>query len=239
MINSLHNTLHRERSGELNRGLSRRQDLSLSRGRNLDISRVLNRYLAVLVLLFTGALGLTGCVTVTDNAAQPLRTTVVMSGDLSELPPTAMTYTWHPKFQKIITDKRLEPQQVLQHMQDVLKQTLQNKGYRWVEDPQLADFQVGFGVAMGTEMSDEQILAVTGLVAGLSTEGVNTKKYDKGTVVIALFKPTKIKGGGDEPIWRVLAQGFGNIKKMDELTENFDSLIASMVANMPSVNVAP
>ncbi|MGL6010143.1 MAG: DUF4136 domain-containing protein, partial [Shewanella oncorhynchi] len=72
---------------------------------------------------------------------------------------------------------------------------------------------------------------------GLSTDGVNTQKYDKGTVVIALFKPTKIQGV-DEPIWRVLAQGFGNIKKMDELTENFDSLIASMLANMPSVNVA-
>ncbi|MCU8042696.1 hypothetical protein L5M40_06360 [Shewanella sp. SM68] len=56
--------------------------------------------------------------------------------------------------------------------------------------------------------------------------------------MIALFKPTKIQGV-DEPIWRVLAQGFGNIKKMDELTENFDSLIASMLANMPSVNVAP
>jgi hypothetical protein len=161
-----------------------------------------------------------------------------MSGDLSELPSTAMTFTWHPKFQKIITDKRLDSQLVLQHMQAVLKQTLQSKGYRWIEDPLLADFQVGFGVAMGTEMSDEQILAVTGLVAGLSTDGVNTRKYDKGTVVIALFKPTKIQGV-DEPIWRVLAQGFGNIKKMDELTENFDSLIASMLANMPSVNVAP
>ncbi|MCU8006689.1 DUF4136 domain-containing protein [Shewanella sp. SM87] len=192
----------------------------------------------MLILLFSSVLGLTGCVTVTDNAAQPLRTTIVMSGDLSELPSMAMTFTWHPKFQKIITDKRLDQQPVLQHMQAVLKQTLQSKGYRWVEDPLLADFQVGFGVAMGTEMSDEQILAVTGLVAGLSTDGVNTQKYDKGTVVIALFKPTKIQGV-DEPIWRVLAQGFGNIKKMDELTENFDSLIASMLANMPSVNVAP
>ena len=222
-------SLHSELSGVLNRQLSRVPCWAPD--------RVLSRYLRVLILLFSSVLGLTGCVTVTDNAAQPLRTTIVMSGDLSELPSTAMTFTWHPKFQKIITDKRLDPQPVLQHMQAVLKQTLQSKGYRWVEDPLLADFQVGFGVAMGTEMSDEQILAVTGLVAGLSTDGVNTQKYDKGTVVIALFKPTKIQGV-DEPIWRVLAQGFGNIKKMDELTENFDGLIASMLANMPSVNVA-
>ncbi|MFA7311210.1 MAG: DUF4136 domain-containing protein [Shewanella sp.] len=223
-------SLHSELSGVLNR--------QFSRVPCWVPDRVLSRYLRVLILLFSSVLGLTGCVTVTDNAAQPLRTTIVMSGDLSELPSTAMTFTWHPKFQKIITDKRLDSQLVLQHMQAVLKQTLQSKGYRWIEDPLLADFQVGFGVAMGTEMSDEQILAVTGLVAGLSTDGVNTRKYDKGTVVIALFKPTKIQGV-DEPIWRVLAQGFGNIKKMDELTENFDSLIASMLANMPSVNVAP
>lgn len=223
-------SLHSELSGVLNR--------QFSRVPCWVPDRVLSRYLRVLILLFSSVLGLTGCVTVTDNAAQPLRTTIVMSGDLSELPSTAMTFTWHPKFQKIITDKRLDSQPVLQHMQAVLKQTLQSKGYRWIEDPLLADFQVGFGVAMGTEMSDEQILAVTGLVAGLSTDGVNTRKYDKGTVVIALFKPTKIQGV-DEPIWRVLAQGFGNIKKMDELTENFDSLIASMLANMPSVNVAP
>ena len=222
-------SLHSELSGVLNR--------QFSRVPCWVPDRVLSRYLRVLILLFSSVLGLTGCVTVTDNAAQPLRTTIVMSGDLSELPSTAMTFTWHPKFQKIITDKRLDSQLVLQHMQAVLKQTLQSKGYRWIEDPLLADFQVGFGVAMGTEMSDEQILAVTGLVAGLSTDGVNTRKYDKGTVVIALFKPTKIQGV-DEPIWRVLAQGFGNIKKMDELTENFDSLIASMLANMPSVNVA-
>lgn len=223
-------SLHSELSGVLNRQLSRVPCWAPD--------RVLSRYLRVLILLFSSVLGLTGCVTVTDNAAQPLRTTIVMSGDLSELPSTAMTFTWHPKFQKIITDKRLDSQPVLQHMQAVLKQTLQSKGYRWVEDPLLADFQVGFGVAMGTEMSDEQILAVTGLVAGLSTDGVNTQKYDKGTVVIALFKPTKIQGV-DEPIWRVLAQGFGNIKKMDELTENFDSLITSMLVNMPSVNMAP
>ncbi|MGI2065155.1 DUF4136 domain-containing protein [Shewanella sp. MF08487] len=202
------------------------------------IDSLLNRCLRMLALSFMAITSLTGCVTVENNAAQPLRTTIVMAGDLSGLSTSATTFSWHPELHRIITDKRLDPQQVSQHMQDVLKQTLQAKGYRFVEDPQLADFQVGFGVAMGTEMSDAQILAVAGLVAGLSTEGVNTQKYDKGTVLIALFKPIGVQGGNDL-IWRVLAQGFGNVEKIDELTTNFDSLIDSMLTNLPLVNVTP
>ncbi|MGI2095664.1 DUF4136 domain-containing protein [Shewanella glacialipiscicola] len=202
------------------------------------IDSLLNRYLRMLILSFMAIASLAGCVTVEDNAAQPLRTTIVMAGDLSGLSTSATTFSWHPELHRIITDKRLDPQQVSQHMQNVLKQTLQAKGYRFVEDPQLADFQVGFGVAMGTEMSDAQILAVAGLVAGLSTEGVNTQKYDKGTVLIALFKPIGVQGGNDL-IWRVLAQGFGNVEKIDELTTNFDSLIDSMLTNLPLVNVTP
>ncbi|PTA50663.1 hypothetical protein C9I43_09205 [Shewanella morhuae] len=202
------------------------------------INSLLNRYLRMLILSFMAIASLAGCVTVEDNAAQPLRTTIVMAGDLSGLSTSATTFSWHPELHRIITDKRLDPQQVSQHMQDVLKRTLQAKGYRFVEDPQLADFQVGFGVAMGTKMSDAQILAVAGLVAGLSTEGVNTQKYDKGTVLIALFKPIGVQGGNDL-VWRVLAQGFGNVEKIDELTTNFDSLIDSMLTNLPLVNVTP
>ena len=202
------------------------------------IDSLLNRYLRMLILSFMAIASLAGCVTVEDNAAQPLRTTIVMAGDLSGLSTSATTFSWHPELHRIITDKRLDPQQVSQHMQDVLKRTLQAKGYRFVEDPQLADFQVGFGVAMGTEMSDAQILAVAGLVAGLSTEGVNPQKYDKGTVLIALFKPIGVQGGNDL-VWRVLAQGFGNVEKIDELTTNFDSLIDSMLTNLPLVNVTP
>jgi len=132
----------------------------------------------VLTIVSLSLLGLTACVSVNDDS-QALRTTVVTSGDLSQLPPSAMTYSWHPTLQKIFVDRRLDQQQVLQHMQDTLKKVLLTKGYRWVEDPQLADFQVGFGIAMGTQMSDEQILAAAGLVPGLSNQGVDLKKYDK------------------------------------------------------------
>ncbi|QDZ91582.1 DUF4136 domain-containing protein [Shewanella decolorationis] len=188
----------------------------------------------VMTLLTFGLVGLTACVTVEDS--QALRTTVVTSGDLSQLPPSAMTYTWHPTLQKIFVDRRLDKQQVLQHMQDTLKKVLLTKGFRWVEDPQLADFQVGFGVAMGTQMSDEQILATAGLVPGLSNQGVDPKKYDKGSVLISFFKPTGIAGQPYEIIWRVLAQGFANIKDMDEVRARFDGLIEEMLLSLPATH---
>jgi len=188
----------------------------------------------VMTLLTFGLVGLTACVTVEDS--QPLRTTVVTSGDLSQLPPSAMTYTWHPTLQKIFVDRRLDKQQVLQHMQDTLKKVLLTKGFRWVEDPQLADFQVGFGIAMGTQMSDEQILATAGLVPGLSNQGVDPKKYDKGSVLISFFKPTGIAGQPYEIVWRVLAQGFANIKDMDEVRARFDGLIEEMLLSLPATH---
>lgn len=188
------------------------------------------RWLLPLVML--SLLGITACVSVNDDS-QTLRTTMVTSGDLSQLPPGAMTYTWHPTVQKIFVDDRLNQQQVLQYMQETLKKILLTKGYRWVEDPQLADFQVGFGVVMGTQISDEQILAVAGLVPGLSNQGVDLKKYDKGSVLISFFKPTGIAGQPYEMVWRVLAQGFANIKDMDEVRARFNMLIDEMLSSLP------
>lgn len=186
----------------------------------------------LLTLLTISLAALMACVSMDDDS-QALRTTIVTSGDLSQLPPSAMTYTWHSTLQKIFVDRRLDKQQVQQHMQDTLKKVLQTKGYRWVEDPQLADFQVGFGVAMGTQMSDEQILAAAGLVPGLSNQGVDPKKYDKGSVLISFFKPTEIAGQPSEIVWRVLAQGFANIKDMDEVKTRFDGLIDEMLLSLP------
>jgi len=193
------------------------------------LSQIIRRLLTIVML---SMLGLTACVSVNDES-QVLRTTMVTSGDLSQLPPRAMTYTWHPTVQKIFVDDRLNQQQVLQHMQETLKKVLLTKGYRWVEDPLLADFQVGFGVVMGTQISDEQILAVAGLVPGLSNQGVDPKKYDKGSVLISFFKPTGIVGQPYEMVWRVLAQGFANIKDMDEVRARFDVLIDEMLSSLP------
>ena len=95
---------------------------------------------------------------------------------------------------------------------------------------------MGFGIAMGTQMSDEQILAAAGLVPGLSNQGVDLKKYDKGSVLISFFKPTGIAGQPYEMVWRVLGQGFANIKDMDEVKARFDSSIEEMLLSLPATH---
>ncbi|MGL5360090.1 MAG: DUF4136 domain-containing protein [Shewanella sp.] len=216
----------------MGRALSRLGPLLLG-VRNTPAS--LGQKLRAVNLVGTGLLSLMlcACSSVSQDASQALRTTVVISGDLSQLPATVLTYSWHPQLQKVKVDKRLDQQEVLKHVQKVLQHTLQTKGYRWVEDAELADFQVGFGVALGTEMTDAQILAAAGLVPGLSTQGVNLKQYDKGSIFIGFFKPTGIPPQPAQLVWRVLAQGFANIGQMDELTARFDDLIAEMLLTLP------
>jgi len=70
------------------------------------LSQIIRRLLTIVML---SMLGLTACVSVNDES-QVLRTTMVTSGDLSQLPPRAMTYTWHPTVQKIfnICKRRLK-----------------------------------------------------------------------------------------------------------------------------------
>ncbi len=200
------------------------------------------KYRLALSAMLLGLIGFTACVSDSDRE---LRTTVVLSGDLSQLPVSAMTYAWHPKLQKVFVDD-LNEKMVAQQMQDTLKKVLLTKGFRWVQDPQLADFQVGYGIALGKAMSDEQILAAVGLVPGLSAEGVDPKKYTKGSVLIGFFKATDLKAqrfaGSDESstaeFWRVLAQGFANMNDKDELKAGFDALVEDMLLSIPATHAA-
>lgn len=191
------------------------------------------------ILLFISTLGLSGCVTVEEDLAQPMRTTVVMSGDIGELPPQAKTYSWHPQLQKVFTDTRLPSESVLTYMQTRLQQQLQAKGYHYVDNANAADFLMGFGVSIGSTakgtapLSDAQILASAGLVAGLSTQGVDTQEYDKGSVLVAVFKPNPLNEVSEQLIWRVLAQGFADIDDKNQLKERFDGLIDEMLMSFP------
>ncbi|MCH1928931.1 hypothetical protein L9G16_01910 [Shewanella sp. A25] len=190
------------------------------------------RFLAMMVL---GVVSLSACVSDSDRE---LRTTVVMAGDLSQLPASAMTYSWHPKLQKIFVDSHFDEKAVSLQMQETLKKVLLTKGFRWVQDPQLADFQVGYGIALGKAMSDEQILAAAGLVPGLSSAGVDPKKYEKGSVLVSFFKRTGDSAQVTEQFWRVLAQGFANMRDRDELKAGFESLVDEMLLPIPVTHAA-
>ncbi|MFT5704312.1 MAG: hypothetical protein ACI8SK_000258 [Shewanella sp.] len=170
--------------------------------------------------------------TVTDVIEQnPQRTTVVATGDLSFLSVQTRDFTWHPTLAKVIANDRVDNDTVIQNMQLSLKKVLEAKGYRLVSNQDSPAFLVGFGLALGSDMSDSEILNKVGLVPGLSTLGVDMNKYEKGSVLVALFNPKF-----PEPIWRSLGQGFTDFEKDGaERQQGFDDFISTMLMVVPTI----
>lgn len=161
-----------------------------------------------------------------------LRTTMVATGDLSFMSDGAQSFAWHPTLAKVVIDDRIEPDKVIFNMQLALKKALEAKGYRLVSNYDSPDLLVGFGLALNSEMSDNEILNKVGLVPGLSTIGVDITQYEKGSVLVALFNPDY-----SEPVWRVLAQGFTHFETdKSERQQNFDEFISSMLTAVPGLN---
>lgn len=166
-----------------------------------------------------------GCVAVSEPESQPMRTTIVVSGDLGYLTQSDRTFSWHPSLQRVIAAGKVDQQKAVDMMQLSIAKWLQQKGYHLARVGEKVDFQVGFGIALESAMADKDILAATGLVPGLSTQAVDGTKYEKGTVMVALFKPHQA-----DPIWRVLAQGFADLEQnANARQQKFDDLIGRML----------
>ncbi|BAJ03035.1 conserved hypothetical protein [Shewanella violacea DSS12] len=116
-------------------------------------------------------------------------------------------------------------------MRFAITQIMESKGYRLVSIDESPDLLLGFGLALESDMSDAEILKQAGLVAGLSTAGSDTEQYEKGSVLVMLFKPKQLQA-----VWRVLAQGFTDFKQSGEQRQQrFDELISLMLGSIPSV----
>ncbi|WP_144209467.1 DUF4136 domain-containing protein [Shewanella donghaensis] len=171
---------------------------------------------------------LAGCTTYeTVNSPAPSRMTMVTTGDLGFIPPAAKTFGWHPTMFSVHTANKLNDEELVRHMRQSITKIMQQKGYAYVsESPSIL---VGFGMALESEMSDKEIMEKAGLVAGLSTNGVDDE-YEKGSVLVALFTPLR-----QDPIWRVLAQGFTDTgKKIDDREQRFDILTTRMLHAVPN-----
>ncbi|MCK8044198.1 DUF4136 domain-containing protein [Shewanella sp. 1CM18E] len=181
-------------------------------------------WVAMLSLILLTACSSTG----SEQEIAATRTTMVISGDLSSLNNGSTAFAWHPTMFAVHANDEVDEAMVSQHMQSALTQVMQNKGYHLASLNEKPSILVGYGLALESEMSDKEILKKAGLVAGLSTEGVDDK-YEKGSVLVALFNPTS-----PMPVWRVLAQGFTELDKTPEQREQrFEQLLSSMLKPVP------
>ncbi|MCL1049893.1 DUF4136 domain-containing protein [Shewanella abyssi] len=187
---------------------------------------MIKNYVAV---IFIGLMVLTGCSS-SAVADHPISTTMVSTGDLSQLNRSAKVFGWHPTMFAVHASDKVDEQVVIAHMQHAITQVMQAKGYRLATTNEVPSILIGFGLALESEMSDKEILKRAGLVAGLSTQGVDDK-YEKGSVLVAIFSPHH-----PMPIWRVLAQGFTELNKNPaEREQRFEQLLSTMLKPLPIV----
>ncbi|QQX78899.1 DUF4136 domain-containing protein [Shewanella sp. KX20019] len=187
---------------------------------------MIKNYVAVILI---GLMALMGCSSseVTDH---PISTTMVSTGDLSQLNRSVRVFGWHPTMFAVHASDKVDEKVVIAHMQHAITQAMQAKGYRLATTNEVPSILVGFGLALESEMSDKEILKRAGLVAGLSTQGVD-EKYEKGSVLVAIFSPYN-----PMPIWRVLAQGFTELDKNPTAREQrFEQLLSTMLKPLPIV----
>ncbi|MEZ9595194.1 DUF4136 domain-containing protein [Shewanella sp. 10N.261.52.F9] len=189
---------------------------------------MINRYISIVVM---GLLLLTACSSSDSlEQASATRTTMVISGDLSALNTRSKSFAWHPTMFAVHASDEVDSEAVVKHMQKAITKVMQDKGYHLAQAHETPSVLVGYGLALESEMSDKEILKKAGLVAGLSTAGVDDK-YEKGSVLVALFNPNS-----PMPIWRVLAQGFAELDKSPEQREQrFERLLSSMLKPVPAV----
>ncbi|WOT04143.1 DUF4136 domain-containing protein [Shewanella youngdeokensis] len=183
-----------------------------------------------IAVLLVGFVALSGCSTTTASNNPQNRTTMVTTGDLAQLNRTSNTFAWHPTLAVVETHDKIDDHVVIGHMRQAIAKVLSAKGYRLATQQETPSMLVGFGLALESKMSDNEILNKVGIVAGLSSVSMNDE-YEKGSVLVAFFAPEQRL-----PAWRVLAQGYAeNDKAVAERELPFEHFIASMLKGVPAI----
>ena len=169
------------------------------------------------------------------------RLTLVASGDLgfidklSHVQGQSLGFAIHPDVEVVNVGDEIQTEQLKLRMRGAISAVMQAKGYHQVSASELPDLLIGYGVALGDTMSDSEILQRVGLVPGVSVQGVDMSRFEKGSVLLLVFDP-KLRA----PSWRMLAQGFAPLERDNTLAERqaderLARVINKMLGNLPQV----
>lgn len=148
-----------------------------------------------MVLLFC----LVAACTVTDEMPpQPkitAKTSVVSSFFSAKRYIAGQRFAWMPGAERYYDDPRVKDQTIKPMLENAIQQTLINSGYQYIQDPQWADFLVGYLVALESELDDQTIAKLYGNTPGLPLQ--STEDYEKGTLVVDI-----VDGLTKQSVWR-------------------------------------
>lgn len=171
---------------------------------------------------------LIGCTT--TESPDPQRITKIVTGDLTGLPSQQKSFAWYPVQNNAFLPANENRDLVMTNTETSITKIMQEKGYKLVSIEQDPDFLIGYGLALESQLSDDEIFGKVGMVVGLSIEGVDKDRFQKGTALVAIYLP-----GDDMPKWRVLAQGFTDTNKSKQSRrDNIYAVMLSMLNPIPA-----
>lgn len=186
-----------------------------------------------LALLFAGLL-LVGCTTapvVDESQAKTRLLTVVSSGQPSKVLPAFTSFSWNENYSKVLsaTDSQSELE-IKAHVKQQIIKYLATKGYQYQADPVQADVVIGFLFALENDIADADIQSKFGLLPGVSKQGVDSSRYEKGTFLLAVLD-NRLK----TVYWRSAMQGFVDMEKdkNDVETNRFQFVLNMMMKDFP------
>ena len=171
---------------------------------------------------------LAGCTTTEYNNSN--RITKVVTGDLTHYPQQNSTFAWYPSHSKTFLPDSANKTLFTRYTTSAITRIMQDKGYTLVDDIQQADFLVGYGLAIESELSDDEIFDKVGTTVGLSLNHLDPEQFQKGSAFIAFYQPLTL-----QPEWQVLAQGITENNKSEQARKNtIYAVMLSILNQVPS-----
>ncbi|MFT5808149.1 MAG: hypothetical protein ACI9LG_002450 [Moritella dasanensis] len=171
---------------------------------------------------------LTGCTTTEYVTTTPI--TKIITGDLTHFAQQQRTFAWYPGQSKTFLPDSVNATLLTEYTEAAIAKIMQDKGYTFIDDAQQADFLVGYGLAIESELSDEEIFDKVGNTVGLVLSHDQATEFQKGSALIAFYKPQIL-----QPQWQVLAQGIAKNKASTQARKNnIYAVMHSMLNKVPT-----
>jgi len=184
--------------------------------------------------LLAMAILLVGCTTSeyppTNGYNSVNQLTKVETGDLAQFAQQKMTFAWYPGRGKTFLPENSNKALFSNYTETAITQIMQDKGYTFTNNVQQADFLIGYGLAVESELSDEQIFNKVGSNLGLSMSHLDPDEFQKGSAIIAFYNPQTF-----QTEWQVLAQGIAKIEQSQQARKDkITAVMLSMLNHVPA-----
>lgn len=166
---------------------------------------------------------LSGCVTETHQENSTI--SLVTTGNINHVIAKRIFFSWHPDINANYLNKERVENDAENKFTLALKSQLKRKGFIYTDDRQKADFYVGYGLGVDSQISDTKIMDKTGLLTGITPHNSKEANQDKASVFIAIYLPSQ-----QVPQWTTLAQGYTDDKYKQQ--ESFNQLAEFMLHSL-------